>query len=641
MKAKRQRIPNLITPFQDELTYSIVARIRWLMRFGSVKNVAEHFFGGHTGIAVKDLTPKLGDLHRIEGDDCDALAFIRKHTLLPLYAPFLAPKTLSAIESRLTSGTATGVHALAAVQNSLGGRSPEYLRFCPCCAAEERANTGEAYWHRLHQVSGVLVCRVHRVFLEKSGVIMRSKNSRRLFAAEDVIPQQTPVAVDLSHLGHQTLWRIARSAEDLLSNAYRADGLDRLRQRYRSLASENGYLTMNGRLLIRKLLADFATHFPSSLLQTLSPALAASSEYWVPSMFLNAANVQPPLRHMLLMDFFRLTPERFFILTGVIVGILGRGPWPCRNPVCPKAGKKLIREVRYVRDPHTKRIFGILICPICGQRTRRTLIDGRERGSILSRGPLWESELARLWADESLSLGQICARLKATPDTVLMHAAKQGLPLPRKSEAGLSGRNEERFISKREILFQQRVKRHRATWLELREHFPDNTLSELRQKADTCYRFLNLRDREWLRRNRPVLPARAYPGGRRVDWKSRDRLLAARIRSARDQMLRAQTVPKRIRKQALLYQAGDPAGIRKRWESLPLTRAAFDSLAEGRLAFLLRCIAWLANELRKQRGVVDEGELVRRVRSQHPGYYDLIRHRDVVRAIHAEVMKSV
>jgi hypothetical protein len=641
MKPKRQRIPNLITPFQDELTYSIIARVRWLMRFGSVENVAEHFFGGKVGIKVKDLTPRLGDLHRIEGEDADPLAFIRKHTLLPIYAPFLAPKSLSAMESRLKSGTATGVHARAGVQNSLGGR-PEYLRFCPCCATEERAKMGEAYWHRLHQVSGVLVCPVHKVFLQESDVKMSSQlqDSKRLFAAEDVIQSLPPVAIDLASLDHQTLLRLAQSAEDLLSNSYGGDGFDRLRQRYRSLASENGYLTIGGRILTRKLLEDFYTRFHHSLLESLSPALAASCEYWVPRMFLNATNVQPPLRHMLLMDFFRITPQRFFKLSGVIVGILGSGPWRCSNPLCPKAGRKVIREIRYARSSKTKRIVGILICPTCGQRIRRSLIDGREHETVLNQGPLWERELGKLWEDRSLSLAAISAQLKSDPDTVLMYAAKQGLWFSPKIRAYFSGRNKAKFNFKRGLRFQRRMKKHRATWLEQRKKYPDKTISELRLRANTCYRFLSLHDRAWLRKNSPAARQRQYPGGRRVDWKKRDRQFAASIKQAKNQMMRAQTVPERIRRRALLAQAGDPNGIRCNWKRLPLTHLALDSLAEGRLEFLLRSIAWLASELRRQKGGVDQRELVRCVRSHHPGYRDLIYHQDVISAIRAEVVNN-
>lgn len=42
-------------------------------------------------------------------------------------------------------------------------------RFCPRCVADELAKYGEAYWHRMHQLSAVEVCVTHQVELYWTG----------------------------------------------------------------------------------------------------------------------------------------------------------------------------------------------------------------------------------------------------------------------------------------------------------------------------------------------------------------------------------------------------------------------------------------------------------------------------------------
>src|SRR5260370_39857782 len=44
------------------------------------------------------------------------------------------------------------------------------LRYCALCAKDARVNFGECYWHRLHQLPGVEICPIHKVFLENSEI---------------------------------------------------------------------------------------------------------------------------------------------------------------------------------------------------------------------------------------------------------------------------------------------------------------------------------------------------------------------------------------------------------------------------------------------------------------------------------------
>src|SRR5436853_645463 len=123
-------------------------------------------------------------------------------------------------------------------------RPPSRLRFCPACADAERASSGEAYWHRLHQVPGIFICPIHRMFLEESSVQTTFRRTRHEFmAAENVIPATDGTIIDQDNGEHTTLLRIARSANWLLNNYCPGNDLAELRARYIHQAMKLGLVS--------------------------------------------------------------------------------------------------------------------------------------------------------------------------------------------------------------------------------------------------------------------------------------------------------------------------------------------------------------------------------------------------------------
>ena len=105
------------------------------------------------------------------------------HTLYSFYATFLAEDiTAQVLESR-RSGQRGNIHNRTGIIAS-AIKSPKDLRFCPLCLEADQQQYGEAYWHRLHQVPGVLVvCSLHAVFLLDSTVSTQGANKHEYHAA--------------------------------------------------------------------------------------------------------------------------------------------------------------------------------------------------------------------------------------------------------------------------------------------------------------------------------------------------------------------------------------------------------------------------------------------------------------------------
>jgi len=73
-----------------------------------------------------------------------------------------------------------------------GTECDAFFRYCPACAVLDREKFGEAYWHRIHQITGINVCAIHGCLLLKTTVRLHNFNKRVLIAAEEVVPFNLP-----------------------------------------------------------------------------------------------------------------------------------------------------------------------------------------------------------------------------------------------------------------------------------------------------------------------------------------------------------------------------------------------------------------------------------------------------------------
>src|SRR3546814_18116907 len=73
------------------------------------------------------------------------------------------------------------------------------VRYCQACVADDRLAFGDAYWHREHQLPGVIVCNSHGCQLTDSSVCRSSSRDRLFFIslASVANEHEPPSASDL------------------------------------------------------------------------------------------------------------------------------------------------------------------------------------------------------------------------------------------------------------------------------------------------------------------------------------------------------------------------------------------------------------------------------------------------------------
>jgi len=374
----------------------------------------------------------------------------------------------------------------------------------------------------------------------------------------------------------------------MLENPIHGTDLGVLKEQYLVHATKLGYVTSSGRIRWKKLLQEFDFRFSAKFLELLqAPLLGRKSDHWLARILRNPRAVQAPIRHLLLMDFLGITSEVLF-RTKAPLPLFGVGPWKCDNSVCPDRGGPKITTVEYMVSPEHGESIGVFTCPTCGQVKCRTI----QTGWVRDRGPLWNSELERLWNDAKISVRYIGRKLAADSLTVKRHAAKLGLQFPRKG-IRVSGKNGPPRIAKKIHRDESILKRRQTEWLDLQSENHMLSTTDLRNLAPACYAYLYRNCREWFKTHCPIKVCRVPPI-QRVNWQTRDLELSQQVAPARKLLLQEVGRPHRISIAALGRQTHALGLIQKHLPKLPLTGASLAAAQESKPHFARRCKLWKA-----------------------------------------------
>lgn len=265
-------------PFRDELLYSACARFSAHVQYPNKKSILRELFGTKNSSATIELPSHLTKLLLVlpPGHLYTADQVINDHTLLPLYSPFLPRERVAQLRDGMAGLGGNVLHRRAGIMASRIP-TPKWFRFCPVCVTNDRKDLGEAYWHRLHQLPGILTCSRHNVFLEDSQARRDSaRDALRFVPAEDAVRTVPARHLDLSDSTHQLLLKLTRDAEWLLNQKTLGADLNTIYSRYLNLLIRCGLATYTGSIHVKELLGEFTDYFSPALLKLLHCELKGS-----------------------------------------------------------------------------------------------------------------------------------------------------------------------------------------------------------------------------------------------------------------------------------------------------------------------------------------------------------------------------
>ncbi|MFN9528233.1 MAG: TniQ family protein [Pseudomonadaceae bacterium] len=203
--------------FPDETLHSVLSRYARLCGGHSRKAA---FAGDRAAISYTQNVAfpcRLGDLAESlpPATDLSVSKIITCHTVLPYYAPFL---TDDQVQHARTSMAGAGKWLMLKLGvNASRIEVASRVRFCPACLNEDIVRVGAAYWHRVHQLPGVLVCPHHGHSLKVVDPSWYSRNSWQLHLPDEDDVQAHSYQVDADLEAYPALRQIALRSMQLLA----------------------------------------------------------------------------------------------------------------------------------------------------------------------------------------------------------------------------------------------------------------------------------------------------------------------------------------------------------------------------------------------------------------------------------------
>ena len=523
-------------PYPDELFYSICARFQHRMKYPTQTTLNTELFGinltatidlpSHLNYFVTRLPPN----QNLTTDD-----IIDAHTLLPFYSPFLPKERVSLIRNLMKENDASGIHSYAGASTP-SVRSPNWFRFCPLCVNYDKKKYGECYWHRLHQIPGVVICPTHAVYLEDSMVQARNRQNRYSYVpAEQSIQLTTPRLAKLRDANQRKLMDVAINVEWTLNQPDLSLGLGALRDGYLRILIEKGFVSNKGKVQSKKLILAIREHFPSSLLQILQCDFNEHKpNNWPSLLFLHLKwNLSHhPMRHFVLLNLFNYTSETFL--------------------------------------------------KMCDQNCDSNC----------------EQVLMNLWENPSHHFIDIDTKLNVISETVKYRAAGVELKFAHLGPNQTLMQNKP--VIKRDYgPSSMKIKGYRKEWLSIIKQNPQATRSSIRLKPFyRFYKWLRKHDSKWLNEHLPA-PRKRGGNNRPIDWNSRDMSLAEKVRQYATKLKDSNGRPIRVTPTAISRGINQPPIFLSDNETyqrrLPLTFRALADVVENNLEFYLRKIQWAAD----------------------------------------------
>lgn len=584
-------LPALPTGFSGELLFSRVARFHVLSGGGPDKETTSRLFGSRFAVTASGLPNRLQALCSYFGERETAHAIADESTLYPYYRPFLPEDRADELLSAMLGADARGLKSRLGLLASRVGAS-NALRLCRQCVVSDEQRRGVAYWHRVHQVPGVLVCPIHQLPLDDC--TLATAHSRHALWLPRNVPQAL-IRQSLSFTAQQkaALLEIATGSSAVIDAALPPLGPSRLWAIYVERAAEIGITAGTRRIRQAEFLDGF--HEKWGCLANLQQFRAIVNEEisWPASLLREHRRSFHPLKHLLvaltlfqdhsdLLDrFAKATPDaekifRTSVSTGTSSGNKSRSMSSDRAA----AALKLVTEERLSLRAVAKRL---------GLDTTTARLYVQAGGGVVSR--------RRKHLSEAIE-AEVAAQLEEGDDIADIA-----------DERGLSYSSVWRVLAaspslrtRRDDCIRQRdCSDYRARWEATLMTSAVRGVKLAREADAAAYAWLYRNDREWLKSANAAWTRRPTSiRGHRADWPTRDRAAAVSILRVAAALAAQAGPPTRMSAARIARRAGVSALVEKHAQRVPNAIAALNCVAEGVAAFQARRARYWSSYLEAQ-----------------------------------------
>lgn len=574
-------------PYPDELLYSVLARYHVRSGNTSPKITQKELFGNINSTAIVDLSCNLnGLIKRLSNFPSYTVQdFIYFNTLYPIYAPFIPQERANLIVKAMKSKNGGTINTRLGVMASTVKKS-KFLRFCPVCFEYDLRHYGEAYWHRIHQVPGVILCPKHNAFILNSSVYWHGLNKNEYIVANNENCKIYSYELNCSELEREKLLFLSQDIDWILNAKLKNNSMEWFYEKYINILISKKYATPKWRVHREAFVQDFCNYYGNNMLSLIQANIdMTSSQSWLIDMVRKPRKVFHPIKHLLLINFLGLSAEAFFN-ENYEYQPFGIGPWPCLNKAASHYHQRVIKDVTVSYDNKTKQPVGTFACSCGFTYSRRRQDKGDDDcykvGRIKEFGTIWHRKLEELNQKGNLSFREIARQLNVDTNTVIKYIK---LSCNNKDE---NPNTEEQFEIKRD--------KYRKQWLLIQEANPDKTKTQIRNIDNASYEWLYKNDKQWLNENSHNLITKEYVSNR-IDWRKRDLELLKIIQKTVKDIINSHEKPKRITISGIGKILNIQALLEKHIEKLPKVQIYLKLVVEDIEAFQTRRVKWVVREM--------------------------------------------
>lgn len=226
-------------------------------------------------------------------------------TILPAYLRFRPNSTNSNVLQRIYGNQTAGIaQTLRTSSTPLHTFPPR--RYCRLCIERDLQREGIAYWHRTHQLPGVLVCIDHGIPLSATPMSSHDNRHGKLFTPEqDLLNASEPSSANqYSDRQLFILDRLALLAQQIATTQL-PGGYTRTRLRQACIAAliDRGLFDSDTTACAMNASRDYANHFaPTLRVPDLAPILSERSTRLLWNLLSNTQHTDHPIEYLLLID---------------------------------------------------------------------------------------------------------------------------------------------------------------------------------------------------------------------------------------------------------------------------------------------------------------------------------------------------
>ncbi len=583
--------------FPDELFYSACARYHKIIKNESIRMTLFDLFGQNIKVLAWDFPHRLSVFsEQLPKKGCLPVNdLVENNTMVPLYRPFLKEETINEIVDGMLSQVSCCWVNRSKVGN-VNRKTPKLknLRCCPDCMVEDKKKYHDCFWHRTHQVHGVLVCHKHGKVLWNTNAFLDFRPGFKvLFPLSDALLGGPVTDVEMTKDEIHNLRWIANAVHYLLNNNVCNCNNLKLWEIYRNILLENMWCKKNvvNYLLVKE---HIVQKYGIKLMQILFPYnVNEVRKTWIYKLLNGQRLYKSPLCHLMFIHAFNVDLEDFF--SGLVEASLvekynhapfGSGPWPCLNAVCAHYREDVVTDFKVYKSKRSGEIVGRFTCN-CGFSYSRVGPDKKKndrfkKDRILSFTKELDDEIYRLINEEGLSLTYVSRRLDIPITSVQRRF--MGKKLNKDSHRPCEVANE-------------MIRLKRNDWLKVMRENPSLSRTYLRGNFRGQFNWLERYDRDWLFDN---LPPRVKPGPD-FDWDKLDEEIAPKINGIAKQIKKMRNPFVRVTPTAIFHILGRRKYLKspKFLVKVPRVKTELIKVVESTEEFQIRRLKIVAGQLNR------------------------------------------